>query len=163
MILEKTLESPLDYKEMQPVNSKENQSWIFIVRTEAEAKAPILWPPNTKNWLTGIDPDLGKVEGRKRRGWQRMRWLDDIIDSIGMSLSKLLGVGDGQGILVCCSPWSVSPVVLQTARHSWAIELNWTDQSLATEILEHKKIKFDTVSTFPHLFALKWCDQMPWS
>ena len=89
VVLEKTLESPLDCKEIQPVHPKENQLWIFIGRTDAEAEAPILWPPDAKNWLIGNDLMLGKIEDRRRRGWQRMRWLDGITDLMYMSLSKL--------------------------------------------------------------------------
>ena len=70
-MLEKMLESPLDCKEIQPVNPKGNQSWIFIGRTDAEAETPILWPPDVKNWIIGKDTDAGKIEG-KRRGWQRI-------------------------------------------------------------------------------------------
>ena len=70
-------------------NPKGNQSWIFIGRTDAEAENAILWPPDVKNWLTGKDPDLGKIEGGKRRGWQRMRSLDGITNSMDMSLSTL--------------------------------------------------------------------------
>ena len=91
MVLEKTLESPLDCKEIQPVHPKKgNQSWVSIRRTDAEGETPILWPPDAKNWLIGKDPDAGKIEGRRRRGQQRMRWLDGITDSMHMSLSKLL-------------------------------------------------------------------------
>ena len=89
VVLEKTLESPLDSKEIKPVSPKGNQPWIYIGRTDADAEAPMLWPPDAKNWLIGKDPDAGKIEGRRRRRWQRMRWLDLITDSMGMSLSKL--------------------------------------------------------------------------
>ena len=88
-VLEKTLESPLDCKEIKPVNPKGDQSWLFIGRTDAEAEASILWPPDAKGWLISKDLMLGKIESRRRRGWQRMRWLDGITDSMGMSLIKL--------------------------------------------------------------------------
>ena len=88
VVLEKTLESLLDCKEMEPVNPQGSQSWIFIGRTHAEAETPTLGPPDAKNLLTGKDPDAGKIEGR-RRGRQRMRCLDGITDSKDMSLSKL--------------------------------------------------------------------------
>ena len=83
------LESPLDCKKIQPVNPRENQSWIFIGRTDAEAETPILWPPDVKNWLIGKIPDVSKVESGKRRGQQRVRGLDSITNSMDMSLSKL--------------------------------------------------------------------------
>ena len=88
VVLEKTLESPLDCKEIKPVNPKGSQSWTFMGRTDGEAETPILWPSDAKNWLTE-DPYLGKNWRQRRRGWQRMGWLDDITDSMDMSLSKL--------------------------------------------------------------------------
>ena len=90
VVLEKTLENPLDCKEIQPVYPKGNQSWIFIGRTdaEAEAEAPILWPPDVKNWLIGKDPDAGEDWRWEEKGQQRMRWLDGITDSMDMSLSR---------------------------------------------------------------------------
>ena len=88
MVLEKALEGPLDSKEIQPVHSKGDQSWLFIGRTDAEAEAPILWPHDGKVSLKKTLM-LGKIEGRWRRGQQRMRWLDDITDSMDMSLSSL--------------------------------------------------------------------------
>ena len=90
MVLEKTLESSLACKEIKSVNPKGNQSWIFIGRTDGETEAPILWPPDVKNWLIEKTLMLGKIEGRRRRGQQRMRWLDGIANLIDMSLSKLL-------------------------------------------------------------------------
>ena len=77
VVLEK-IESPLDCKGIQLVNPKGNQSWIFIGRTDVEAETPVLWPPDAKNWLLGKDPHAGKIEGRKKRVWQRMRWLGGI-------------------------------------------------------------------------------------
>ena len=105
MVLEKTLESPLDSKEIKPVNPQGNQSWIFNGRTDAEAKTPILWPPDVKNWLIGKDTDAGKDWRQEEKGtiedglvgWHY--WLD------GHEFEQDLGVGDGQGSLVCCSPW----------------------------------------------------------
>ena len=89
VVLEKTLESSLDCKEIQPVHPKGDQSWVFIGRTDAEAETAVLWPPHVKSWLIGEDPDAGRDWGRRRRGRQRMRCLDGITNSMGMSLSKL--------------------------------------------------------------------------
>ena len=88
VVLEKTLESPLNCKEIQPGHQKGNQSWIFIGRTDAEAEAPILWPPDAKSRLIKKDSDAGK-DWKQEKGWQRMRWLVGITDSMDLSLSKL--------------------------------------------------------------------------
>ena len=89
VVLEKTLESPLDCEEIQSVYPKGNQSWIFIGRTDAEAETPIFWPPDGKNQLNGKHPDAGKNWKREEKGWRRMRCLDSITDSMHMNLSKL--------------------------------------------------------------------------
>ena len=89
VVLKKTLESPLDYKEIQSVNPKGNQSWMFIGNTDAEAETPIFRPPDGKNWLVWKTLMLGKIEGWRRRGRQRMRWLDGITTTTDMSLSRL--------------------------------------------------------------------------
>ena len=104
-MLEKTLENPLDFKEIQPVNPKENQSWIFIGRTDAKAETPILWPPDRKNWLLKKEPDAGKKWRQEETGmtedemvgWHH--WLD------GHEFERTLGVEYGQVSLECCSPW----------------------------------------------------------
>ena len=104
-MLEKTLESPLDCKEIRPVNPKGDQSWIFTGRTDAEAEAPILWPLDTKSQFTGKKLMLGKTEGRRENGQQRMRWLDGILSINGQEFEQTTGDSEGQGSLLCGSPW----------------------------------------------------------
>ena len=120
VVLERTLESLLDCKEIQPVGSKGNQSWIFIGRTDAEAETPVFWPPDAKNWLIGKDPDAGKDwRGEEKRmtedemvGWHHQR--------DGHEFELALGVCDGQGSLVCCSPWG-------RKESDMTKRLNWTE------------------------------------
>ena len=121
VVLEKTLKSPLDCKEIQPVPPNGNQSWVFIGRTDAEAEASILWPPDVKSWLTGKDPDAGKGWRQEEKGMTKDKligwhhWLN------GHEFEQALGVVDGQGSLVCCSPWGCK----QSDRLSNWTELNW--------------------------------------
>ena len=122
VVLEKTLESPMDCKEIQPVNPKGNQSWIFIGRTDAKADAAILWPLNVKNWLIGKDSDAGKDWRQEEKGttdemvgWHH--WLN------GHELGWTRGVGDGQGSLACCSPWGCKELDT-TERLNWSLRRN---------------------------------------
>ena len=128
VLLEKTLESPLDCKEIQPVYSKGNQSWILIGRTDAEAETPVLWPPFGESWLLWKDPDAGKDWGQEEKGmtedemvgWHH--WLN------GHGFGWTLGVGGGQGGLACCSPWGHK-------ESNMTEQLNGTDGVLVTSYL----------------------------
>ena len=136
VVLEKTLESPLHCK-IQPVYPKENQSWIFIGRTDAEAETPICWPPDVKNWLTVKDPDAGKDWRQEEKGttedemagWHH--WLD------GPEFEWTLGVGDGQGGLACCNSWSHKESDM-TERLNWTELNHWTAREVHWKpILKH--------------------------
>ena len=100
MVLEKTLESLLDNKEIKPVSPKGNQPWIIIGRTDAEAEAPIFWPPDVKGWLIGKDPDAGKDWGQEEK--ETVGWHHGLN---GHEFEQTPGDSEGQGSLVCCSPW----------------------------------------------------------
>ena len=155
VVLEKTLESPLDSKEIQPVHPKGNQSWVFIGGTDVEAEISILWPPESKSWLIGKDPDAGKDWGQEEKGTTENKmigwhhWLN------GHGFGGTLGVGDGQGGLTCCGSWCRKRV-----RHDWVTELNWTVPAAL-----NKRSNFPIFSTtlviiclfdYTFLVSMKW-------
>ena len=120
VVLEKTLESPLDCKEIQPVNVKGNQSWIFIGRTDAEAETLVLWPPDAKNWLLTEDSNARKDWGQGEKGTSEDEMVGWHHQLDGHEFEQALGVADGQESLACCSPWG--------HKESDTIErLNWTE------------------------------------
>ena len=118
LMLEKTLESPLDCKEIQPVNPKGNQSWMFIESTDAEAETPILWPPDVRNWLIGQDPDARKYWRWEEKGMTEDEMVGWHHRLNGHEFEQAPRVSNGQGRLACCSPWS------RRVGHDWVTELN---------------------------------------
>ena len=144
VVLEKTLKNPLDCKEIQPVHPKEDQSWVFIGRIDVEAETPILWPPYVKSWLIWKDPDVGKGWGQEEK-----RMAED--ETVGWYLwlnrhgfGWTLGVGDGQGGLVCCGSWGHKELEMT----EW---LNWTEltQSQDTQGEWQGKDQGEPMTLFP--------------
>ena len=145
----------LGCKEIQPVHLKGNQSWIFIGRTNAEGEAPILWSPQGKCWLIANDPDAGKIEGKMRREWQKIRWLDGITDSVDMNLSKLLEIVKGRE---ACSSATYG------VTKSWRQLRDWTTTTavLYTKVVtrvnpksSHAKETFFSISLILYLYEIE--------
>ena len=120
VVLEKTLESPLDCKEIQWIHPKGDQSWVCIGRTDAEAETPVLWPPHVKSWLTGKDPDAGRDWGQEEKGMTEDEMAGWQHRLNGREFGWALGVGDGQGGLACCDSW-------RRNESKPTEQLNWTD------------------------------------
>ena len=141
VVLEKTLESPLGCKEIQPVHPKGDQSWVFIGRTDVEAEAPVIWPPHAKSWLAGKHPDAGKDWGQEEKGmtedemvgWHH--WLDE------HEFDQAPGVADGQGSLVCFSPWGCK----ESYMTELLTELNWMNKKEINK--QTKRIYWAVIST----------------
>ena len=138
VVLKKTLESPLDSKEIPPVHPKGNQSWIFIGRTDVEAEILILWPPDVKNWLIGKNFDAGKDWRQEEKGTtedEMVGWHH--VD--GHEFEQALGVGDGQGTLAHCSPWSHK----ESDTTEW---LNWFKQGCLDNIKSEMPLWVNEIS-----------------
>ena len=143
MVLEKTLESPLDCKEIQPVQPKGDQSWVFIGWTDAEAETPILWPLDAKSWLIGKDPDAGKDWGQEKKGTTEDEMVGWHHRLDGHEFGWTPGVGDGQGELACCGLWGGKE--LETTE--W---LNWTELWLR----HYGRYKYNTVCVLEKSYYL---------
>ena len=152
VVLEKTLESPLDSKNIQPVHPKGDQSWIFIGRTEAEAETPILWPPDAKNWLIWKDPDAGKDWRREEKGTTEDEMAGWHHRLNGHEFEWTPGVGDGQEGLVCYSPWG---------RKEWDMTdgLNWTElkkEKVTKDGGNNKLMRINEVETSHGTLKQEW-------
>ena len=119
-MLEKTLESPLDWKEIQPVHCKGDQPWVLFGRNDAKAETPVLWPPHAKSWFIGKDSDAERDWGQEEKGTTEDEMTGWHQRLNGRESGWTPGVGDGQGGLACCDSWG------SRVRHDWATELNWT-------------------------------------
>ena len=159
VVLEKILEGPLDYKEIQPVHPNGNQSWIFIGRTDAEAETPILQLPDAKSWLIWKDPDAGKDWGPDEKGTteDEMAGWHQRLD--GREFEWTPGVGDGQGGLACCDSWGHK-------ESDTTEQLNWTDtlNSYLSRVKTIRKVKYSfkkcyktIISSFSQLLCIFYC------
>ena len=158
VVLEKTLESPLDCKEIQPVHPKGDQYWVFIGRTDAKAETPILWSFDEKSWLIGKDPDSGREWGLEEKGMTEDEMAGCITDSMHMSLCELWELVMDRETLECCDPWGCKE--LDTTE--W---LKWTELSTAVgsfsggtshkehvvQCRRHKRCRFD-----PRIRKIPW-------
>ena len=146
--VEKTLESPLDCKEIQPVHTKGDQSWVFIERTDTKAEIPVLWPPHAKSWLIGKDSDAGKDWGQEEKGTtedEMVGW-HHRLDGHGFGWTP--GVGDGQGGLVCCSSWG-------RKKSDMTERLNWTELNYKMSEVRQRRIKETFLPTYDSERILK--------
>ena len=164
VVLHKTLESPLDCKQIQPVHPKGNQSWIFIGRTEDEAETPIFCPPDVNNWLIWKYPDAGKDCGLEEKRTQRIRLLDGIIDSTDMNLGKLWE------LVMDRKAWCTA---IHRITKSWTERLNWTEPFISKYLCESqffnfslkfsRKIIITSLSSLIMQLALYCRSENPWN
>ena len=155
VVLEKTLESPLDCKEIQSIHPKGNQSWIFIGRTDAEAEIPILWPPDAKKWFIWKDPDAGKDWGQEEKGTTEDEMVGWHPQRNGHEFEQALRIHDGQGNLACCSPWG-------RKESDTTVRLNWSELSHGSVfylwVCFPQSYQFSSVQSLSRvrLFATPW-------
>ena len=148
-VLENTLESPLDSK-IKPVSPKENQPWIFIGRTDAETKTPILWPPDAKSGHIGKDPDAGKDWRQEKKGIEEDEMVGWHHHLNGHEFEQALGDGEGQGSLVCCSPWGCK----ESDVTGWLNNTTWSSQDLINEITFNMIVRYKWKHTVPVFLCL---------
>ena len=146
VVLEKALESPMDCKQIRPVHSKGDQSWVFFGRTDAKAEAPVLWPPHAKSWIIGKDSDTGRDWGQEEKGMTEDEMAGWYHGLDGRESEWTLGDGDGQGDLVCCNSWGCKESDT-IERLNWK-ELNWIRIS--------ENMGFKTSIIFTKLFRWFW-------
>ena len=151
VVLEKTLESPLDCKEIQPIHPKGDQSWVYIGRTDAEAETPILWPPDMKSWLTGKGPDAGRDWGQEEKGTteDELAGWHHRLDAREFGWTP--GVGNGQGSLACYDSWGCK----ESDTTEW---LNWTELNIYCHRQDNKEvwIKIKRIHWKPCNLNLNW-------
>ena len=136
VVLEKTLESPLDSKEIKQVNPKGNQPWIFIERTDAEVEAPILWPPDSKSWHIRKDPDAGKDWRQEEKGMTEDEMVGWYHGLDGREFEQTQGVGNGQRSLACCTPWVAKS---QTRLSDWTTRVETSEVVLVVKNLPERR------------------------
>ena len=168
VVLEKTLESPLDCKKIQPIHPKGDQSWVFIGRTDAEAETPILGPPDSKSWLIGKDPDAGKDWGREEKGTTEDEMVGCPHWFYGHEFEQAPRVGDGQRSLACCGPWGWEELDTtewvnwtQLTVISYALFVHWFFSSSLYWIIciSLCRLTYIMLSHFSHVWPL----QPPWT
>ena len=158
MVLEKTLESPLDCKEVQPVHPKGDQSCVFIGRSDAKAETPILWPPHVKSWLIGKDPDSGRDWGQEEKGMTEDEMAGWHHQLDGHKFLWTPGVGDGQGDLACCDLWGRKESDT-TERLNWAELIDkWSLEYDARIKILLDQLKWKLLSHV-HLYVTPWTIQ----
>ena len=171
VVLEKTLESPLDCKEIQPVHPKGDQSWVFIGRTDAKADTPTLWPPHAKSWLIGKDPDAGRDWGQEKKGTTEDKMAEWHHRLDGHEFEWTPGVGDGQGGLACCNLWDhktsdrtellnwteLKTLFSAVGHPFWIVKYTWSGQTLKKFQFKNSTVEDNITMRLAHQATWKGC------